>query len=88
MTKLEALEAIATFKPKVVVASWVTQLITEADELGTGSMYGVDEGALLRTGVTYVFVATRRSIGANGSWPSGTTATRYRFCAAKRSSRS
>lgn len=60
VTRLEALDAIATYKPEVVVASWVTQLVTEADPLGSGSMYGVDEQALLRTGVTYVFIGNEK----------------------------
>ncbi len=60
VAKLEALDAVAIYKPQVVIASWVTQLITEADELGTGSMYGVDESELLRTGVTYIFIGNEK----------------------------
>lgn len=46
--KMDALDAVAKFRPKVVIGSYVTQLWRERDPDGSGSMYGVDEEALWR----------------------------------------
>lgn len=59
--KLAALDAITKHRPDVVVASWVTQLYRPDEHERGGNMFGVDEDALLDTGVTYVH------IGATGS---------------------
>lgn len=56
--RIDALEAVRAFQPQVVVASWVSQ-ISAHDRDMNGFIRGVDEGALLDTGVTYVFIGNR-----------------------------
>ncbi len=59
--RLEAMEAVLKYRPKVVVASWVTQLWQPGDtENVVGSFaYGADELKLLRYVETYVFIGNR-----------------------------
>ena len=56
--KLDALAAISKYRPKVVIASWVTHWIdpTKPPPPGGGSMFGVPENRLLKTGVVYVLI--------------------------------
>lgn len=58
--KLDAGQAIATYKPQVVIGAWITQLWRPGDELG--SEFGVDELSLLdEPGLeTYIHVGHRR----------------------------
>lgn len=65
--KLDALEAIKTHKPEVVVASWVTQLYrgrTREEHARGGNMFGVDEDALLDAGVDYIHIGATSSHSA------------------------
>lgn len=55
---LDALAAVRKYRPKVVVASWITQI---TDGSRPGSMYGVDEEALLAEVETYVVFGSRRN---------------------------
>lgn len=54
VTKLDANEAVRQYEPDLVIGSWVTQLHQPGDE--KGSMYGVDEEAILATGATYIHI--------------------------------
>jgi hypothetical protein len=59
--QIEALGAVAKHKPQVVIGSWITQLWHPSDGDGTGSVLGVDEEALLKSGIeTYIHVGHRR----------------------------
>jgi hypothetical protein len=56
--KLDAVGAVTKYKPRVVVASWVTQLYQDGDaprKIGS-SIYGVDEHWVLDHCETYIFV--------------------------------
>jgi hypothetical protein len=57
--------AIATYRPKVVVASWVTQRFLPGDtERGIGAFYeGVDEITLLEHVDTYIFLGNKKVHG-------------------------
>jgi hypothetical protein len=60
--QLNARQAIEKYKPKVVVAAWVTQLYQDGDtpkKIGS-SIHGVDEGWLLDNVETYIFVGNER----------------------------
>jgi hypothetical protein len=56
--EMDALKAIETYRPEVVIASWVTHWIDP--ELppppGGGSMYGVKEDKIVASGVVYVMM--------------------------------
>ena len=57
--RLDAKKAIKKFKPKVVVACWVTQIYgTDSDQ---GSIFGVDEKWLIKKVDTYIHVGNKRS---------------------------
>jgi len=58
--KMEALSAIDQFKPQVVVGSWLTQF---SDGSREGSMYGIDEEALLDKVETYILFGSIRNHG-------------------------
>lgn len=54
---IDALEAVKKYRPQVVIASWVTQLYDPRDHARGGNAWGVDEGALLKSGIEqYYFV--------------------------------
>ena len=56
--KLEALAAVKKYRPQVVIASWVTNWIDPnlPPPPGGGSVFGVREDRLLKTGVVYVLI--------------------------------
>jgi hypothetical protein len=59
---LGALGAVAKHKPQVVVACWVTHLYRADEHERAGNMYGVDEDALLDSGIeTYIHVGSTTS---------------------------
>jgi len=64
--QFEAMEAVDTLKPKVVVASYATQKYLPGDEgpptIGS-SVYGVDELAMLPLIQTYIFIGSDMSHG-------------------------
>jgi len=59
--KIPALDAIAKYKPKVVVACWVTHLYREDEHKRGGNMYGVDEDKVIETVETYIHVGSTTS---------------------------
>lgn len=60
--RLAAAEALAIYRPQVVVACWVTHLYREEENWRAGNTYGVDEEALLDSGIeTYVHVGATTS---------------------------
>jgi len=63
--RLDALEAIAAYRPDVVIGCWVTQYADprKAPPKGGGSVYGIKEDELLRTGVTYVLIGNEEVHG-------------------------
>jgi hypothetical protein len=56
--RLDAEQAIAKYRPDVVVASWVTHWIDPNLPFppGGGNIYGVDEGRIVDSGVTYILI--------------------------------
>jgi hypothetical protein len=56
--EFEALEAVQGLRPKVAVASWLTQLVApEECEVGTqGSVYGADEIAIIKNVEMYIHI--------------------------------
>lgn len=59
---LPALEAVAKYKPQVVIACWVTHLYHPEEHERGGNMYGVDEDALLASGIeTYIHIGATTS---------------------------
>lgn len=59
---LSALDAIKKYKPQVVIACWVTHLYREDEHERGGNMYGVDEDAVLDSGIeTYIHVGATSS---------------------------
>lgn len=53
--RIDASQAVAKYKPQVVIASWVTQLALAEDEV-QAFVYGVDEEALLEVVDTYIHI--------------------------------
>lgn len=62
----DALAAIRKTRPQTVIASWVTHWVDpkKPPPPGGGSMYGVKETDLLKTGVTYVLIGNLRTHAA------------------------
>lgn len=59
---IPALDAIKKHKPQVVVACWVTHLYREDEHERGGNMYGVDEDAVLDSGIeTYIHIGATSS---------------------------
>lgn len=56
--KLDGLAAVEKYRPSVVVGSWVTQWISSGPKGAgkQGSMYGIREDRILKTGVTYIMI--------------------------------
>lgn len=60
--ELTALDAVAKYRPQVVVACWVTHIYREEEPERGGNMYGIDEDALLESGIeTYIHVGATSS---------------------------
>lgn len=61
VVRADAETAIATYKPEVVVASWVTQWIDPNLPYPPegGNMYGVKEDEIVASGLTYIFVGNK-----------------------------
>jgi hypothetical protein len=58
--RLDALQAVAHYRPQVVVAAWVTHLWRDDfPELG-GNMFGVYEEAVIDACETYIFIGNRK----------------------------
>jgi hypothetical protein len=57
---LDATQAIAKYKPDLVIASWVTQWSEEGDD---GNPFGVVEELIPACGVTYLFIGHPRVHG-------------------------
>jgi hypothetical protein len=54
--KLDAIEAIKKFKPKVVIGCWVTHLYKEEDSHLEGNLFGIDEEWLLNNVEKYIII--------------------------------
>lgn len=54
--KLEAMDAVTRYRPRVVIASWVTQRFKEGDQLGNGLVDGVDEEELIKSVDCYIHI--------------------------------
>lgn len=52
--RLEALDAVAKFKPRVVIGAWITQLYRDGD--AEGSAFGVDEETIIEQVETYIHI--------------------------------
>ena len=63
--KFDALDAIAHYKPDVVVASWVTQWVdpNQPPPEAGGNAWGVKEDEILETGCTYILVGNKHVHG-------------------------
>ena len=59
--KLDALEAVAEYKPEVVIGSWITHRYRADEHERGGNAYGVDEDALLDAGMTYIHIGATTS---------------------------
>ena len=60
--RLSAKDAVAIFKPQVVVACWVTHLFREDRRAAGGNVFGVgvDEEALIDACETYIFIGNEQ----------------------------
>lgn len=58
--RMSAAEAVAGYKPQVVVACWVTHLFREDRRSAGGNMFGVDEEALIDACETYIFIGNEQ----------------------------
>ena len=58
--KFSAAEAVAGYKPQVVVACWVTHLFREDRHEAGGNMFGVDEEALIDACESYIFIGNEQ----------------------------
>jgi len=69
--KLSALEAVEKYKPKVVLAAWVTHKFNPARPQARGNVYGVDEGRMLDKKFVkkYVFVGNEHVHGESARKP-------------------
>lgn len=54
--KLNAEESIRAYGPSVIVACFVTQLLKEDIPLDQGNQWGVDEEAIVTSGIKYILV--------------------------------
>lgn len=63
---LDALSAVATHRPEVVVASWVTEWLDPAKPAPPqgGNMYGVKEDEIVAGGRTYILIGNVKVHGA------------------------
>ncbi len=61
VVRLDALKAISAYKPKVVVACWVTHLFRDDESERGGNMYGVDEDAVIDSVECYIHVGATSS---------------------------
>jgi hypothetical protein len=57
--KIDAMQAIIRYRPQVVVASWVTQKVMEPDGDTEGCYAGVEEDAIVASGVEYVMIGNK-----------------------------
>ena len=67
--QMDAEEAVKHFQPEVVFGSWITQLWQEGDE--SGSVFGIDEEALLNDVDEYILFGSFRNHGKKRIWPPG-----------------
>lgn len=59
VAKHDAIAAIDYYKPKIVIGSWITHRFDPKNPDLQGNMYGVDEEALINTGVMYVMIGNK-----------------------------
>lgn len=61
--RYDAADAIRRFKPHTVIAAWVTHQFDSHEAWRKGSIFGVDEGALLRRVRRYIFIGNEEVHG-------------------------
>ena len=66
--RLAAQDAIAKYKPQVVVASWVTHVYREDRDEAEGNMFGVDEDAVLDAVDAYIFIGNTKVHAPKTIW--------------------
>lgn len=66
--KLSAAEAVAKYKPQVVVACWVTHLYDPARPEAEGSVFGVDEESILASCDEYILIGNEHVHRGKAIW--------------------
>lgn len=66
--RMDALEAVAHYKPQVVVAAWVTHKYALLRAAHGGNVHGVEEVEMLRQIETYLFVGNRSTHAGKALW--------------------
>ena len=66
--RLDAQEAVAEYRPQVVVASWVTHVYREDRDEAEGNMFGVDEDAILDAVDAYIFIGNTKVHAPKTIW--------------------
>ena len=61
--KLDAIAAIEKYQPETVITSWATLKTNDPEGVDAGHSYAPDEGEILATGVTYVFIGNEHNHG-------------------------
>lgn len=59
--EIDAVNAVWKHKPQVVIGSWITNWIDPKKKVpvGGGSIYGIKEDRIIKSGVTYVMIGNR-----------------------------
>lgn len=66
--RLDASEAVAKYKPEVVIACWVTHRFDPARESAGGSTSGVDEAAIIAACDEYIFIGNEQVHAQKPIW--------------------
>lgn len=66
--KMDAKDAIAQYKPQVVIAQWVTHLYRRERHEAGGNMYGVNEEAILARCEEYIFIGNEEVHKGKSIW--------------------
>lgn len=66
--KITARDAVRKYRPRVVIAAWVTHLYDERNHDAGGNMFGVDELDILRNCEAYVFVGNTQVHAKKPLW--------------------
>jgi hypothetical protein len=66
--KLDALAAVAKYRPQVVIACWVTHRFEPDNPEAGGSVTGVDEAALIAECEEYIFIGNERVHAPKPIW--------------------
>lgn len=66
--KLDAAEAVARYRPQVVVASWVTHKYLETRHIAGGNMFGVSEEDVIASCEAYIFIGNSKVHAGKSIW--------------------